>query len=63
VTLVDVLAQRVGLFELLVTHGTSVVVQGNMLGHTGSALELCIAVGACVRHYINKLDSYIQECY
>ena len=52
--LVDVVAQRVSLLELLVALGTRVVVKRDVLGHAGSALELCIAAGAGVRHYINN---------
>ena len=54
VVLVDVVAQRISLIEPLVALGTRVVVKRDVLSHAGSALELCIAVGASVRHYINN---------
>jgi hypothetical protein len=54
VILVDVVAQRIGVVELLVALGTRVVVKRDVLAHAGSALELCIAAGAGVRHYINN---------
>nr|WP_165857906.1 hypothetical protein [Halonotius pteroides] len=50
-------AQRVGLVELFVALGTRVVVERDVLGHAGSALELCIAAGAGVRHYVNNSGS------
>jgi hypothetical protein len=46
VALVDVLAQRISVVELLVTRRTRVVVKADVLAHAGRALELCIAVGA-----------------
>ena len=52
--LVDVVAQRIGVVEFLVALGTRVVVKRDVLGHAGSALELCIATGASIRHYINN---------
>jgi hypothetical protein len=48
------IAKRIGVVEFLVTVGTRVVVERNMLSHAGSALELCIAAGAGVRHCINN---------
>jgi uncharacterized membrane protein YkgB len=47
-------AQRIGVLELLVTLGTRVVVKRDVLGYAGSALELCVATGAGVRHYVNN---------
>jgi precorrin-4 methylase len=46
VTLVDVIAQGIGVAELLVTRCTRVVMEADVLAHAGCALELCIAVGA-----------------
>ena len=46
VTLVDVVAQRIGVIELFVTRCTRVVMKTDVLGDAGCALELCIAVGA-----------------
>ena len=46
VTLVDVIAQGIGVAELLVTRCTRVVMEADVLAHAGRALELCIAVGA-----------------
>jgi len=54
VVLVDVVAQRIGVVEFFVALGTRVVVECDVLGHTGSTLELCIAARAGVRHYINN---------
>jgi hypothetical protein len=54
VVLVDVVAQRVSLVEPFVALGTRVVVKRDVLGHAGSVLELFIAAGASVRHYINN---------
>ena len=52
--LVDVVAQRIGVVKSLVALSTRVVVKRDVLGHAGSTLELCIATGAGVRHYINN---------
>ena len=50
----DVVAQRIGVVEFFVALSTRVVVECDVLGHAGSALELCIAAGAGVRQYINN---------
>jgi hypothetical protein len=42
----DVVAQGIGVVELLVTRRTRVVVKADVLAHAGRTLELCIAVGA-----------------
>ena len=52
--LVYVFAQFVSLVEFLVALSTRIVVKRDVLGHASSALELCIAAGAGVRHYINN---------
>ena len=52
VVLVDVVSKCVGLLELFVTLRTRVVVERDVLGDAGGALELCIAGGAGVCHYI-----------
>ena len=46
VTLVDVVTQRVGVVELFVARCTRIVMETDVLGDAGCALELCIAVGA-----------------
>ena len=46
VTLMDVVAQRIGVVELFVTRCTRIVMKTDVLGDAGRALELCIAVGA-----------------
>ena len=45
--LVDVVAQRIGVVELLVALGTRGVVKRDMLGHAGSGLELYITWNKC----------------
>jgi hypothetical protein len=61
VVLVDVVAQGVGVVELLVTLRTRVVVERDVLGHAGGTLELCIATGAGVRHCsINSGDLLLK---
>ncbi len=54
VVLVDVGAKRVHLVELLVTFCTRVMMERDVLGDAGGALELCIAGGAGVCHYISN---------
>ena len=46
VTPVDVVTQRTGVVELFVTRCTRVVMETDVLGDAGCALEPCIAVGA-----------------
>lgn len=43
---VGVVAQPVGRLEALVTDGTRVVVQRNVLSNADGGIELCIAAGA-----------------
>lgn len=52
--LMYVVAKRVSVVELLVTLRARVVVQRDVLTHAGSALELCITIGAGVRHCVNN---------
>lgn len=52
VILVDVLAKLIGFAEFLVTFRTGVVVKCHVLGDTGCTLELCVAGGTCVCHYV-----------
>ena len=54
VGLVDVGAKRVGFVERFVTLSTRVVVERDVLGDAGGALELCIAGGAGVCHCISN---------
>jgi hypothetical protein len=61
VTFVDVFAQFVSLVEFLVALGTRIVVECDVLGHAGSALKLCIATGAGVRHYINNSGAEVLK--
>lgn len=53
---VDVVTQRIGVVELFVTDRTCVVMERQVLGQCGNCLELCVAVGAGLRHCIINSD-------